>query len=445
MNHVQRLRGMLGLTGTKSLVSLVDQAIISGLNFTIAFVLARTGSQEEYGSFALAFSILLFVNGVSYTLISTPMMVLGATKQGKESQEYFSAMLLSQVVVSLCCTFVVSMIVLFLYLRGSGSIFVGALIGMAICIPSVQVQDFLRRALLTRLQTGQALRNDALLCGLQLAGLWILFMNAHGARGHVGMYQDVLSAKNAFLIIAGSSTMALVIGFLQFRKIIGLRLSNVRTYARENWDYAKWGVISMIGGAATLHATTWIVGMIGGEMAVAEVEAPRLLAGFMNVLVFGLANVFTPRTAAIYEQQKARGLKNFLKKSYLLWGVICGMFFAVMLMFGKEALGFAFGGRYADLSNILYMWVGYYIVVGLRQVPGYGISAIRRPDIGVWIGLFVGIVTLVLTTVLMHFGGVAIVVAGRIAGETLTLLLLHGAVFSLLGQTPHVQTKSKAE
>lgn len=430
MIHLQRLTEVLGSTAGKSLISLVDQAIISGLNFTVAFVLARTCSQEEYGSFALAFSIILFVNGVSYTLISTPMMVLGATKKGEEAREYFSALFAGQVVLSLGSAILLACVVVIFYLSGSGSVLLNTLIGMVVCIPIIQLQDFLRRVLLTRLQTAKALVNDALLCCLQVTGLWFLYIT--NMQGEGGTEQSLLSPRNAFFVIAAASMFAVLLGVRYFREFVGIRLSNILKYARENWRYARWGVVSMIGGLATLHATTWVIGIIGGEVAVAEVEAPRLLAGFMNVLVFGLANVFTPRTAAIFESQRAIGLRRFLKKSYVLWSAICIAFAGFMLFFGKQTLGLAFGTRYADLSNILYMWTAYYVVVGLRQVPGYGVAAIKRPDIGVWISLVVGAITLVLTTFLMHHGGVALVVAGRIIGEALTLVMMHIAIFSTL-------------
>jgi hypothetical protein len=61
----------------KGALAIVDQGLLSGSNFLLAVLLARWLPRDQYGAFALGFSIFLFLSGLHNAFFLEPMSVLG--------------------------------------------------------------------------------------------------------------------------------------------------------------------------------------------------------------------------------------------------------------------------------------------------------------------------------------------------------------------------------
>ena len=71
----------LGLTfrnwSHRGVLAILDQGLISGSNFVVAILLARWLTPKEYGTYALAFEVFLFMAALYGSLILEPMSVFG--------------------------------------------------------------------------------------------------------------------------------------------------------------------------------------------------------------------------------------------------------------------------------------------------------------------------------------------------------------------------------
>ena len=61
--------------------ALADQAMVSGVNFLTAILLARYLGIEEFGRFALAWMVVLFIVNIQYAMIIAPMMSIDPEKR----------------------------------------------------------------------------------------------------------------------------------------------------------------------------------------------------------------------------------------------------------------------------------------------------------------------------------------------------------------------------
>src|SRR5690349_22036042 len=68
----QRLR-WLG----KGFLALADQGLLSGSNFVVAILLARWLTRDEYGAYAMGFSIFILLYGFHNAFLLEPMSVFG--------------------------------------------------------------------------------------------------------------------------------------------------------------------------------------------------------------------------------------------------------------------------------------------------------------------------------------------------------------------------------
>ena len=413
---------MSSVTARNSLLAIIDQSVVSGTNFIIGAFLARFCSPEEFGSYVLAFSILLFLNGFQSSLITVPMMTLGAPKYGEEAKSYFSTLLVAQSIIGIILALLIIISQLFVgFLNDISESFRNSLLGLGVAILAMQSQDFFRRALLTKGLVSRTLSNDLASYGSQILGVILLWKS--GAGEVHSQIPGLLSARNVFLLFAVTSLIGSILGYMQGRHYFTTKIIDFKKYLKENWDFGKWGLLSMLGGVASIQASTWIIGALGGRNAVATVEAPRLIVAPIQVLIFGLGNALIPRAALVYEYFGCKGLRKFLRKTGAMWLIITLLFGVILFFCGHSILDLIFGGKYLDMENF-FIWTLIYVVMGLRQVPGYGISAIKRPDIGVKISLFVGFITLFLTALFMRYGGVTYALVARLIGEIVTMVLL---------------------
>jgi hypothetical protein len=74
-----RIRQKLVPWAMKGGLAILDQGIFTGSNFVISILLARWLSPEQYGSYAVAFAIFLFILTFHQALLLEPMLVFGSS------------------------------------------------------------------------------------------------------------------------------------------------------------------------------------------------------------------------------------------------------------------------------------------------------------------------------------------------------------------------------
>ena len=83
--------------------ALLDQAMVSGVNFLTGIILVRYLGLEEFGRFILAWLIILFFNSIHFAAVISPMMSIGPKQSEKEFPQYYAAVFLQQLFWSGVC------------------------------------------------------------------------------------------------------------------------------------------------------------------------------------------------------------------------------------------------------------------------------------------------------------------------------------------------------
>src|SRR5712664_1921794 len=68
--------------------SFADQALAVGSGFLVNVALARTQTKEEYGMFALSYSVFAFLLGLYHAAILEPYTIYGAGRYRERFSEY---------------------------------------------------------------------------------------------------------------------------------------------------------------------------------------------------------------------------------------------------------------------------------------------------------------------------------------------------------------------
>jgi small-conductance mechanosensitive channel len=135
------------LAGRARLVaySIADQAFAVGGMFLANVALARARSKEEYGAFALCYSVYTFLAGLHNAIILEPFTVFGSGRYHQKFQSY--ARLMRRRNAALCAGLSVVLLFVWLMLRWIAPQFaLPVFLGMAITSGVLMTGTFIRRA-----------------------------------------------------------------------------------------------------------------------------------------------------------------------------------------------------------------------------------------------------------------------------------------------------------
>jgi len=129
----------------KSAWAVCDNATFAATNFLVAVVVARHVSLEEYGTYALAQSIVLFLSIFHTAFITEPMLVFGSARYRESVGEYVSATVGIHIGMFLVIDAVLVIAILVLGTAGL-SMWARALSMAAVGSPLILLGWFLRKA-----------------------------------------------------------------------------------------------------------------------------------------------------------------------------------------------------------------------------------------------------------------------------------------------------------
>ena len=76
--------------------AIADQIVVSGSNFLSNVLLARILGIEEFGRYVLAWTVVLFVQGLQFSAVSSTMLSIGPKHDAEGARSYFGAMFVHQ-------------------------------------------------------------------------------------------------------------------------------------------------------------------------------------------------------------------------------------------------------------------------------------------------------------------------------------------------------------
>ena len=411
-----------GPTARKSLWALADQGAQSATNFLTSLLLARLCPPRQFGAYVLASSVLLASSGLQGALVTGPMTVLGAGRDGEDWKSYATTLAMAQVLLGTLMAAVA--VAAPLGWVGLGEDLRPVLWAMSAALPLVQAREFCRQVLYTRLRASEAFSNNLFYCLAQLTGVILLWkLGGQSASGTGETPVAVwLTARNVFLVMAIVSLAGALIGVWQIRRDLTRRVPSARSDLLGTWKFARWKLGNQFGILLAGQASLWAIGGLKGTAGVGMVEAARLVFAPLQILWLGVPKVLDPRAVRLYERQGAGHLRNFLKRLLPLWSAPFLVYGLIVLAVPEFWLGLLFGETYQGAGAIVTLWVLVYVLLGLRVMPTLVLNALKRPDVMLFVSIPVGLVTVFLTAGLTAWAGLDWAVGGRVMGDLLALI-----------------------
>lgn len=291
----------------RSVGSLVDQVILSALNFGIAFALIQGISKTEYGMYVQLILFGLLATSLVDALIGNSFNILNSRPDTASRDQLlakamrlsgFSALVFSA--VGGCYAF---------WLEHDGSLsadqllLVAAFIGYTVVL--VQ-REFKRVCLYLTDRWQQALALDALYAALVVC--------LTGAAWWAGQ----LTLTRVFVVLGVSSALAAAMTPSLVHKRTVVLLPDAMGLLKQCWAISAWALPGVVVGWAINNAYLFVLNLVLGAAATAELNASKLAVMPLMLSLIAWYQVSRSDIARLAQADVKTGFKPFLIKSAIL-------------------------------------------------------------------------------------------------------------------------------
>lgn len=232
LERIEELRGSFRKWSSRGILAILDQGLISGSNFVIAILLARWLAPQQYGSWALAFEVFLFVSAAYGSLILEPMSVFGPSLFSSNLNSYLGGLLRIHFVLSFFVTAILFAAAAVLHAIKPTSSLPGALVGISVAIPCLLLFWLVRRGFYIVFLPQGALLGACIYSAFLLTGVALLYKFKS------------LSPFTAFLLLAAGAVVTgpLMLRWLKPRLVRAATGFPVMDIVRRHWTYGRWAL-----------------------------------------------------------------------------------------------------------------------------------------------------------------------------------------------------------
>ncbi|MDO9084687.1 MAG: hypothetical protein Q7U53_00660 [Anaerolineaceae bacterium] len=324
--------------GYKGFLSIIDQVLFSGSNFLVNILLARWITPEEYGAFAIAFSIYLFFAGISISLTLEPMMIFGSTYFKEKVDKYLTKVFKGHIGLSIFLAFIFLLISIF-----TKGLVRETFIGASISLPFMLMVWFCRRKYYIRSKIDRAAIISGIYSIVLLAGIIIL------------KEREILYPYSIYVVFIIASLIS-VIYYKISNNAISFNPFNDITYQEilvRHWNYGKWIFLASIASSITNLVYIPILGLVSSLDEAAAFKAiqnltlpfQQLLAASSMLTLPFLSNSAHTVSKSIFTKQM-----RFLVLFFLSLSLLYSCF---VLIFGRTIIKFLYSSEF----YIDYYWL----------------------------------------------------------------------------------------
>lgn len=403
--------------------AVVDQALLSGANFLLAFLLIRYTSGTDYGIFVIAQATIMLLLVAQGAWLAGPLYVLAPKKTPEDRREMIGAVEASQ--QRLFRSLVVAALAVppagWLLGCWSGAI---ALVSMITVVAAwkAMLREYCRVVLLIYSRSRVLLRFDAIYVAVLVAGA---FVAIHLPNRLVFGELTIPLPASAWAVLA--LTTAAWFGHRAAHRALAVDPGWVSTGdARRHWrDILPLGVWSAAGaGIYWLFSQSYnyiIASQIGLE-AVADVNATRMLLMPAILITVGVKGLLIPSAASWL---KEFGINRLLKRLAVFVvgiAVLDLLYFAVVWLLRDWLTADLMRRKIGEVDLLLALWACVALLGLARDVLQTALQALERFKIVAGLTGIGAIVSLSIMWYGLRRWGPSATLIGQIAGESLILI-----------------------
>jgi len=398
--------------------SFADQAFAVGGGFLANVALARSQSKEDYGLFALWYSVFTFLSGLHNAAILQPYTVYASGRYRDNFSEYLRLTVRNNAVLSAALTgMLLSCCLVFHWVRPQW--LSPALLGLSITVGFLLSGLFLRRAFYVQQRPDLAAKSSFVFFVVLVIGLWL------EGRAHK------LDSFTVFVLMAAGWIVAGVLfgRKLQFGKPEQHFGNIVPGYWGEHWNYAKWILATAFVFQLTTQGYYWLLGGLLSAKEVGEFRAMYILVGPVDQVFIAISYLIVPALAAHYASHRMRSFLSLWRRFTLAAILVTGLFALVVRITGRSIVHLLYGGKYDDLTPYFFALGFLPLILWIGTTMGQAFYGAEKPKFVFWAYVGSGAVTICLGIPLVTYFGLWGAVYGMLLSSAAYTIVLAATFF----------------
>jgi len=408
--------------------SLADQALVVGGTFLVNVLLARTQSKNDYGVFALSYSVFTFLAGLHNAAILEPYTVFGSGRHRGRFSQYLRLMTRSHAAMGLLLTAgLLGACVVFRWFAPGWV--TSALVGLGLTVGILLSGAFLRRVFYVQGRASLAAGSSLAFFLVLVAGLWI------------AVRLGALNGFSAYLILALGWTAAGAVfaGKLRTGKAEQSFLELEPDYWRGHLKYTRWVFASALAIQLSTQSYYWLVAGLLSVKDVADLRVIYLLVAPVDQIFIALNYLVLPAMAAHYASGKMGKFFSLGWRFGMAATGISALFAVVVRVAGKPVMRVLYAGRFDSLAGPLYLLALLPLMMAVGNTINDALKAAERPKLIFYAYLASGAATVAAGIPLVIRYGVLGAVLGVLASAAAyTAALIIGFLATFSGEAAAV-------
>ena len=384
--------------------SVADQGFSVGGMFLVNIGLARTQTKEEYGVFALTYSVFTFLAGLHNATILEAYTIHGSGRYHAHFPAYSRLLWRKNIGFALGLTAV--LLLLWRALAWAVPAFRSrTILGMALVCGVLLTASFARRTFYIRRRPDLAARFSAIFLAVCLALLWL------------SIGTGTLSGFAAFLSVGMSWSIAALFVAKELRGGTDSRdFSEIEPgYWAEHWKYSRWVLVTALVFQFTTQGYYWLAAGILSVKEVGDLRALYNVVTPIDQLFVAMVLLILPMMSFRYSSRRMAGLVPLWRRYCIACLVITCGFAAFINLFGKQIMHVLYAGRFDDIAPLVGILALLPVVMGIGNTINAALKAMEKPQAVFYAYVASGAATFLIGLPLIVYFGLRGAVYGMLA------------------------------
>ena len=348
---------------SRSLISLMDQVIVSGTTFFTMYLVSGECSKAEVGAFALAATIVNFIRTVQERAIAAPYLAF-AFKPGFDRNSFRGSSFVHQGVFATLVAIVAIGVVTFEWGMGFDRTSQSLAASLALTIPLLMVRDQIRAISAANFEFGRQLLLDIAIAFIQFSALLSM------------AWLNQFSIVKVYVVMGVACLIPSFFWLWLHRQVLEVDRLKIVSDWNHNWRYSRWLVGARVVGIFGYVIVPWMVAYFLDKSAAGAFAVCSSLVGVSLMFVTGLNNFFQPRTIREYHRSGVSGLRISMIESVVIVSGVLTMISIGLAFLGNELLDLLFGSDYATYGSIAFLLSLSTLSVSFSVLFGNGLAAL---------------------------------------------------------------------
>jgi O-antigen/teichoic acid export membrane protein len=339
-----------------TIVSTVDQAILSALNFGLAILLIHFASKAEYGLYSQLLNLQSFFSPLHAGIFASAYLSLASKMDTARQQSYRTAMARAEFVM----TVLSALLVIGISMVGA-ALFWPALtpnicLAFAAALLGLWWRDFVRQIKFSALRYDQVLNFDILYVLATAGGAACVLAASH------------IATSAVFWCMAAGAAISVAAPLLAAIRGVAVDMPAIRRDLNMSWRIGRWDVLGSVATWTYAQSYVYFAALHGGLDAAAEISAGRLLATPLALMWASYANVLRPHASRLLATGGHAEIRRLAVRSALFVAGSCLLYALAMFTVIRFLDHSLFGGKFEHLQSLTLWWVAYFMMTGISTV-----------------------------------------------------------------------------